>query len=114
MRPIIKLFTILLLIGSGIAAAALVNVTKANYIVKKVYRDRNAVGVDLVQNGADEVRTEVRIQKDTKCYWVGKQKDTPMSVATFMQNMHTGTRIRVTGGRDWDGKINAYEVWAQR
>lgn len=114
MRPILKLFTILLLIGSGLAAAALVNVTKANYIVKNVYLDRNAVGVDLVQNGADEERTEVRIQKDTKCYWVGNPKDTPMSVATFMKNVHKGTRIRVTGGRDWDGKINASEVWAQR
>jgi hypothetical protein len=113
MRGIMKLFAILLLIGSGIASAAFINVTKANYIVKKVYRDRNAVGVDLVQNGADEVRTEVRIQDDTKCYWVGRNKDKPMSVQSFMNNMHKGTRICVTGGRDWDGKINAYEVWAQ-
>lgn len=113
MRPIWKLFTILLLIGSGLASAALVNVTKANYIVKKVYLDRNAVGVDLVQNGADEERTEVRIEKDTKCYWVGKQKDTPLTRQAFMGKMAPGTRIRVTGGRDWDGKINAKEVWGQ-
>ncbi|MBX3168331.1 MAG: hypothetical protein KF760_13015 [Candidatus Eremiobacteraeota bacterium] len=113
MRPIFKLFTILLLIGSGLASAALVNVTKANYIVKKVYRDRNAVGVDLVQNGAKEVRTEVRIEEDTKCYWVGNRKDTPLSRQAFMNKMAPGTRIRVTGGRDWDGKINASEVWAQ-
>ncbi|MBS2036222.1 hypothetical protein JST97_14625 [bacterium] len=113
MRGIFKLFAFLLLIGSGLASAALINVTKANYIVKNVYMDRNAVGVDLVQNGAKEERTEVRIQKDTKCYWVRQNKDKPMSVQSFMNNLHKGTRIRVTGGRDWDGKINAYEVWAQ-
>ena len=113
MRGLFKLFTILLLIGSGFASAALIEVDKANYIVTKVYSDRNAVGVDLVQNGAEKTRTEVRIQKDTKCYWVGHNKDKPLSVSAFMRNMRKGTRIRVTGGRDWDGKINAYEVWAQ-
>ena len=114
MRKLFSLITVLFLIG-GAASAALINVDKANYIVTKVYGDRNAFGVDLVQNGAKEVRTEVRLNKDAKCYWVRGTggKDTPMSVSTFMQSLKKGTRVRVTGGRDWDGKINASEVWGQ-
>ncbi len=114
MRNILRLITILCLIG-GVATAALINVDKANYIVTKVYNDRNAFGVDLVQNGAKEVRTEIRLNDDAKCYWIrgNGAKDKPLSVSGFMSSIKKGTRVRVTGGRDWDGKINASEVWAQ-
>lgn len=114
MRKISKLMVLLLLVG-GVAGAALVNVTKANYVVTKIYSDRNALGVDLVENGPQEVRTEIRLNRDAKCYWVrGKGiKDAPMSVSTFMRSVKKGTRVAVTGGRDWDGKINASQVWGQ-
>ena len=97
------------------ASAAIINVTKANYVVTKVYRDRQAFGVDLIQNGASDTRTEIRLNKDAHCYRVhkGGGRDTPMSIKAFMRSLHKGTRVRVTGGRDWDGKVNASDVWAQ-
>ena len=107
---------LLLLLVAGAAGAALVNVTKANYVVSKVYSDRNALGVDLIQNGPKEVRTEIRLNDDARCYWVrgNGSKDVPMSVSTFMRSAKIGTRISVSGGRDWDGKINASTVWGQQ
>ena len=98
----------------GVAQAALVNVTGASYVVTVVYPDRIAFGVDLVQNGPKETRTEIRINKQAHCYWVHPgQRDTEMSVNQFYRNLRKGTRVTVNGARDWDGKINASELWAQ-
>lgn len=106
---------ILLISLVGMASAAIINVTKANYVVTKVYSGRNALGVDLIENGPKEVRTEIRLNRDAKCYWVQPNgaRDVPMSVSAFMRSAKKGTRVRVTGGRDWDGKINASHIWGQ-
>ncbi len=115
MRKLLGLLLLLFVI-CGAAQAALVNVTDANYVVTEVYRGRDAFGVDLIQNGPKETRTEIRLNRDAKCYWVaanGKGQDRRVSVASFIQNLKKGDRVSVTGGRDWDGKINASHVWAQ-
>ena len=113
MRKLLALF-VLVLMTAGVASAALINVTQANYIVTSVDINRHAFGVDLVQNGARNTRTEIRVNKNAKCYWVHKGRaDTPMSVDAFVRNLQKGTRVRVDGGRDWDGKINASDLWAQ-
>ena len=98
-----------------VAQAAIINVTGANYVVTKLYRERKAIGVDLVQNGPEKIRTEIRINKDAKCYRVhpGGGKDTPLTVDAFYNSLHKGSRVRVNGGRDWDGKINASDLWVQ-
>lgn len=113
MRRILALF-VLILVTAGGASAALINVTGANYIVMNVNINKHSFGVDLVQNGARNTRTEIRVNKDAHCYWVHKGRaDTPMSVDAFVRNLQKGTRVRVDGGRDWDGKINASDLWAQ-
>jgi hypothetical protein len=94
--------------------AAIINVTGANYVVTTVYQDRIAFGVDLVQNGPKETRTEIRINRKAHCYWVNPgQKDSELSVDQFYRRLHKGTRVMVNGARDWDGKVNASELWAQ-
>ena len=116
MKKQLGLLAVLLLLVGGVSQAALVNVTGANYVVTEVYRDRNAFGVDLVQNGPRETRTEIRLKPNARCYWVvprGKGQDQKVSVASFMRNLRKGDRVSVNGGRDWDGKINASHVWAQ-
>ena len=115
MRKLLALLALVFMVGGGTAMAALVNVTGANYAVTEVFADRHAFGADLVQNGADETRTEVRIKEDAKCYWVGANggADTPLSRADFISRLKKGTRVKVNGGRDWDGKVNASELWAQ-
>lgn len=115
MKKLLGLIVLLLMIG-GAAQAALVNVTGANYVVTEVYTGRDAFGVDLIQNGPKEVRTEIRLNRDAKCYWVGgngKGQDMKVSVSSFIQKLKKGDRVSVNGGRDWDGKINASHVWAQ-
>lgn len=110
-----KLFALLslLLLSVGVPAAIL-NVTNANYVVKTVYLDRAAFGVDLIQNGPREERTEIRLNDDAKCYWVYKGSSAvPMNRMSFLHQLKKGVRVRVTGGRDWDGKINASEVYGQ-
>lgn len=101
--------------AGGAAQAAIINVTGANYIVTKLYPNRESFGVDLVQNGPKKIRTEIRINKNAHCYRVhrGGGPDTPVSRDQFYNMLHKGTRVRVNGGRDWDGKINASDLWAQ-
>lgn len=112
MRKLFALLSLLLLSVGG--SAAILNVTNANYVVTKVYMDRAAFGCDLIQNGPRDVRVEVRLNDDAKCYWVYKGSPAvPMNRASFMHNLKKGVRVRVTGGRDWDGQINASEVYGQ-
>lgn len=113
MKRIIALLALLAIVA-GTASAAIINVTKANYIVMSVNRAKREFKCDLVQNGPEEKRVTVRLNKDAKCWRVHKgRKDIPVSQEQFLNLMHKGTRVAVTGGRDWDGQINASDVWAQ-
>jgi hypothetical protein len=106
---------ILCLLAPTLAEAALVNVTNANYIVTSVDVAKRAFGVDLVQNGARNTRTEIRINRDAKCYWVNHDgsPDTPLTIDQFVRRVHKGTKVRVNGGRAWDNKVNASDLWAE-
>ena len=114
MRKILTLLTMVIMLG-GMANAAIINVTKANYIVTQVFVAKHAFGADLEQNHARHTRTEIRLNKNVHCYIVhrGGGPDTPVGTNAFLNSLHRGTRVRVTGGRSWDNKINASDVWAE-
>lgn len=99
-----------------VAQANIINVNKANYSVTSVDPAARTFGVDLVQNRAAKTRSKVHLKKDAKCWWVMKDSANgpkALTQAEFMTQIHKGTRVRVTGGRDWNGDINASEVWGQ-
>ena len=113
MRKLLLWVTLLTFL-SGAAHAAIINVTGGNYMVTKIDWKHYGFGADLVQNHARHTRTEVRINKSAHCWRVHPGRaDTLLTRTEFLRSLHRGTRVRVNGGRSWDGKINASDVWAE-
>ena len=95
--------------------AALLNVN-ANYRVTEVKPNERVFGIALMQDNPDETQNDVYFGADTRCYKEihyrnGTRKEIPVTIEKFFKILKKGDKVRLKGGRDWDGSIHAYNVF---
>ncbi len=104
-----------LLVWTGRAQAQLLMVT-GEYQVTNVDRPEQRIGIALRGDDPDRRQNWVHIHADTKIVrrvWLqnGAFRDEFMSWNGFFDYVRKGTKLRVHGGRTWDGTIQAKKIW---
>lgn len=104
-----------LLVWAGQAQAQILMVT-GEYQVTNVDRDEQRIGIALRGDDPNVRQNWVYIKPDTKIVrrvWLrgGAFRDEVMSWNGFFDYVRKGTKLRVHGGRDWDGSIDAKKIW---
>lgn len=106
---------VLMFLAAAPAAAQILLVT-GKYRVVDVDQENYRVGVALEDADPDVVQNWVYIQINTKIVrriyrGDGWKKDVEVSPTDFFKVVKKGTLMKVHGGRDWDGSINAKKIW---
>lgn len=105
----------LVALATGWAQAQILMVT-GDYRVTDVDRAGQRVGIALREDDPNERQNWLYIKPDTKIvkrnfYRNGTFRDEVMTFNGFFDYVQKGTLLRVHGGRDWDGSIDAKKIW---
>lgn len=93
-------------------------VVESRYRVVDVDRTENRIGVALPDANPHETQTWVYIKPDTRAsmrtyHGDGYFRDHQLSTTELLNAVERreGSLIKIHGGRDWDGSIDAKAVW---
>lgn len=86
-----------------------------DYRVVSVDQDNWRIGVALADANPNRRQNWVYITPDTRIalrVWKGRwYRDEVIGLNRFFEIVRKGQRLRVHGGRDWDGTIKAKKIW---
>ncbi|NDD27452.1 MAG: hypothetical protein EB084_04215 [Proteobacteria bacterium] len=117
MRTTLKLLAIafmVLIVSSAPATAQLVLVDN-EYYVTEMRPGKGEFGVALSKG--QYTQNWVRLKLDTKIAhrrWLGQGKgfvDETVSPERLFSMLKIGSKVRVNGGRNFDGSVNAKRIW---
>lgn len=108
------LILLIVLLAPLVSTGALLNVN-SDYLITEVKPNERVFGIALIGDNPDVTQNDVYFGDDSKCFREvhlrnGTLKEYRVSVDKFIKLIHKGDRVRVNGGRDWDGSIHAYFV----
>lgn len=97
-------------------AQAQILMVTGDYRVTHVDRDEQRIGIALRDDDPNVRQNWVYVKSDTviiRRIWLrgGAFRDERMSFNGFFDYVRKGTKLRVHGGRDWDGSIDAKKIW---
>lgn len=106
---------LLLVLVAGVAQAQILMVT-GNYRITHVDRAEQRIGIALRDANPNVRQNWVYVKADTqivKRVWRadGSSKDENWGWNQFFEYAKKGTLVRVHGGRDWNGTIDAKKIW---
>lgn len=106
---------VLSIIWASSAKAQILMVT-GEYRVTHVDRSEQRIGIALRDADPNKRQNWVYIKASTKIVrrvWMGDGtfRDEEMRWNEFFDYVRKGTLIKVHGGRDWDGTIDAKKIW---
>lgn len=109
------LLLVAVLIWTPQAQAQLLMVT-GEYRVTNVDQDEQRIGIALRDDNPNKRQNWVYVKADTvivRRIWLGGGafRDERMTFNGFFDYVRKGTKLRVHGGRDWDGSIDAKKIW---
>lgn len=112
-------FWVLVLVAAGLAvgqARAQLLMVTGEYRVTHVDRAHQRVGIALREADPNVRQNWVNVSPETKIVrrvWLGGGafRDEVMTWNGFFEYVRKGTKLKVHGGRDWDGEIEAKKIW---
>ncbi|MCA9776915.1 MAG: hypothetical protein KC800_09375 [Candidatus Eremiobacteraeota bacterium] len=116
--PMLMMATVLAFFTSVQPANAQLILVESQYRVVEVDQAENRIGVALPDANPNETQTWVYVKPETrssmrKYYGDGYFRDEQLSTNGLMNavEQREGSLIKVHGGRDWDGSIDAKTIW---
>jgi hypothetical protein len=119
MRSYLKLFLMVALVTVVMAAAtpspAQVVLVDNQYYVTELRPGKNEFGVALKKG--EYTKNWVHVKSDTRISmrrWLGQGrgfKDQVIPADRLFNVLRLGMKVRVAGGRNWDGSTNAKQIW---
>ena len=112
---VVALALVALALWAGRAQAQILMVT-GEYRVTNVDRAQQRIGIALREDDPNHRQNWVYVKPETQIVrrvWLrgGAFRDQVMTWNNFFEYVHKGTLLKVHGGRDWDGSIQAKKVW---
>lgn len=114
-KTVLALAALLLIVTLAPPASGQLVLVDNEYYVTELRPGKGEFGVALSKG--QFTQNWVRVKFDTKIArrrWLGEGKgfvDETISAERLFSSLRLGSKVRVNGGRNWDGSVTAKRIW---